>query len=239
MNIINKTNLEYFAHTNEDICKKPIKGIVLEFHGLGRGGRMVSEHSELAKDCGEKGLLYVFPYYGPWSWMNSTAVKTVDAIVEAIFDKYSLEDNTPIISTGGSMGGLSALIYSRYAQRTPAACAANCPVCDLQYHYMERVDLPRTIYHAFAHYNMPLEDAIKTASPIEQIKEMPHIPYYIVHTLEDTMVNKEKHSDTFVKAMRKLGHRVEYVEVPERDHLDLTEEALKGYNDFILSFGRE
>lgn len=74
----------------------------------------------------EKGLLYLLPYDNPWSWMNDTAVRMVDEMVEAAREKYALPDDIPVVACGGSMGGLSCLIYTLRAKRTPAACAANC-----------------------------------------------------------------------------------------------------------------
>src|ERR1035437_9467342 len=99
MTPINKTNIPYYAYMNEDILEKPIRGIVLDFHGLNGGLEMVADNSGFAVRCAQNGALYVFPYYGPWSWMNEIAVKTVNEIIDAIFDKYSLDDNLPIIST--------------------------------------------------------------------------------------------------------------------------------------------
>ena len=47
------------------------------------------------------------------------------------------------------MGGLCALVWPRYTKRRVVAVAANCPVCDLPFHYTERPDLPRTLRAAF------------------------------------------------------------------------------------------
>lgn len=210
-----------------------VKQVVLDFHGLGCT-ELYNEPSEYASLCGDRGSIYIFPYYGPWSWMNDTAVKLVDAIVEAVYQKYELPAGLPLISTGGSMGGLSALIYTRYARKTPAACAVNCPVCDLLYHSTEREDLPRTIYQAFAHYEEELEGAVRSASPLHQIGAMPFIPYYIVHGDADKAVNKERHSDLFAAAMKAAGHRVEYREVAGMGHCDLPGEEKNKYWDFIF-----
>ena len=30
--VINRDNLASFAYTNEDICRQPVQGILLEFH---------------------------------------------------------------------------------------------------------------------------------------------------------------------------------------------------------------
>lgn len=236
-NIITAENLDKFAYTNENECPGPYKAVVLEFHGLGFSG-MVRETPPLAQACTEQGVLYVFPYCGPWCWMNDTAVKIADAVVEAGFEKFKLPQDTPVISTGGSMGGLSALIYTRYAKRTPAACAANCPVCDLPFHFTERDDLPRTLYYAFAHYDCDFDEALKSASPLHQADKMPDVPYYIAHGDADQAVNKQRHSDRFVAKMRK-GHTITYDEVPEMGHCDLKDEALKRYRAFIFGFAKK
>lgn len=233
MHIINRETVDCYAYSNSELCTKPIKGIVLEFHGLGYGD-LIHGHNERSRMFAQNGVLYVFPYYGPWSWMNRNAVAIVDAVTDAFFDRFSLAPNTPIIASGGSMGGLSSLIYTRYAKRTPTACAANCPVCDLPFHRTERDDLPRTVYSAFCDYPMPFDDAVKTASPVHQAADMPKIPYLIVHCEEDKAVNKAKHSDVLVEALRKSGHEVEYIAVPGRGHCDMDEAAWKRYDGFIL-----
>jgi len=232
--VINSGNLHLFAYTNEQSCKNAIKGIVLEFHGLNWTG-MVQQDTDVAKMYALSDILYVFPYCGPWSWMNDTAIKTVDEIIDVAIEKHKLDNNIPIISTGGSMGGLSSLVYTRYAKRTPNACAANCPVCDLPYHYTEREDLPRTLYHAFSHYNFDFEEALKSASPLHLVGTMPDIPYYIVHGDADMAVNKGKHSDKFVSEMKK-NHNIKYNEVHDMGHCNLQGENIEKYYDFILSF---
>lgn len=232
--VITKNNLERFAFTNGTECATPLKGIVLEFHGLNHTA-LLAEPNALAKLCTQKNVLYLFPYYGPWAWMNDTAVSIVDGIIDAAMERYHLPEHTPILSTGGSMGGQGALIYTRYTKHTPTACAANCPVCDLPFHYTERDDLPRTIFSAFAHYPGSLEDAIMSASPLHQAKQMPDIPYYVVHGDADLAVNKEKHSDKFVAEMKKT-HRIEYDEVPGMEHCALPDDAESRYYNFIFSF---
>lgn len=78
---------------------------------------------------------------------------------------------------------------------------------------------------------------MKTGSPIHQAENMPNIPYYIVHGDADKAVNKQLHSDVFVKAMR-IAHNITYDEVPNMEHCALTGKALEKYNDFIFSFAK-
>lgn len=238
--IITAENIRSFAYINDKACKRPIRGIAVEFFGLG-GQQMFSEDTERGIQLGEKGILYFIPYLNPWAWMNGFAVKETDAILEAIEEKFQIK-GLPLISTGGSMGGLSSLIYTRYAARTPDLCVANCPVCDLPYHYTERPDLPRTLYSAFGDSEKAtLQEAMEDYSPLHlaQRKEMPDIPYTVFHCEKDMAVNKGMHSDRFVAAMQAAGRKVEYIAVPERGHTDLSEEAWKIYIDRIASAGRD
>ena len=231
--IITIENLRSFAYCNNHICKKPVKGIVLSFFGL-NVSVMYNEDTEDGIRYAEQGILYLFPYENPWSWMNKQAVDYADELVEVLFKAYDLPENLPIVSTGGSMGGLAALVYTAYAKRTPVACAANCPVCDLPYHFTERPDLPRTLYSAFASYNGTLEEAMRTASPLHIVDNLPtDSEYFIFHCEEDKSVNKQKHSDRFVEKL-KINHKTEYYAVPERGHCDLTDEMRAKYNECIL-----
>lgn len=232
--IITINNLRSFGYCNHEICEKPIRGVVLSFFGLG-GSAMYHEDTEDGRRYAEKGILYVVPYQNPWAWMNMQTVDYVDEILDVLFEVYNLAEDLPIVYSGGSMGGLSALVYTAYAKRTPVACVTNCPVCDLPYHYTERPDLPRTLYSAFGMYPGTLDDALRSASPLHLVDKMPvSTAYYIFHCEQDKKVNKQKHSDRFIAQMNK-EHNVSYYSVPERDHCDLTEEMRGLYNRCIIN----
>ena len=96
MKPINAQTLPLFTCCNGDICSRPIRGIVVDFHGLGFQG-MPQEPSAFARRCAEKGILYLLPYDDPWSWMNDPAVRMVEEIVDAVLEKYQLPENTPVI----------------------------------------------------------------------------------------------------------------------------------------------
>ena len=211
--------LRQLAWLGDAYVKGPIRGIVLVFHGL---GYTQMRHAPAPEELiwARHAALVVFPYYGPWSWMNREARSLVDDLVEAIYAHFELADSVPLIASGGSMGGLSALLYTRYAQRPISACQAIYPVTDLAFHYDERPDLPRTILLALRGYQEPLETLLTEHSPIEQVSAMPHIPYLVVHGDADRMVNKTQHSDRYVAAMRALGHDITYLEVSDMGHGD-------------------
>lgn len=232
--IINVDNIRQFAYLNDEIIDKPIKGIVLTLNGLSFSNMFWDNNDEISKFFAENGILQIIPYYNPWSWMNDTTVNLVDELVDITIKKHQLSKDISIVSTGRSMGGLSALVYSLRAKYTPIACITNCPVCDLEYHSTERNDVIRTLYSAYGHYSCTIEEAIKNTSPIHLIDQLPKIEYHIFHCEEDQAVNKQKHSDIFVEEMLKRNYDIKYYSVPGRGHCDLTPEANKQYHQLMV-----
>ena len=204
--------LRKYAYVNDQVCKKDVRGIALRFFGLGNTSMYSADIIE-GEYYGERGILYVIPYTNPWSWMNRQAAAYTDEILDVLFEKYELEETVPIVSTGGSMGGLSALVYPVYTKRTPSAVVANCPACDIFYEYFERKDRPdlaRTLCSAVWNEEGDLETALKTISPFHLLDRMPDIPYHIFHCDEDRSLNIDRHSSALVPEMRKRGLNVTY-----------------------------
>ena len=231
---INKDNIRYYAGTNLALLESSARALVLEFHGLGGMADSMAGDSEFGRYLAERNIAYAIPYYGPWGWMADKAVKYVNEVVDAIFDALGV-DTLPIVSMGGSMGGMAALTYCVAAKRVPAACFANCPVTDLVYHRTERDDLPRTVYVAFDHYDMTLDEAMRTVSPIHIADKMPRIPYLIYGATADRAVSMERHASPFVDKMRSLGHDVEYVINEGYDHCGMDEEGKRRYFEFCAT----
>lgn len=231
--IMNINNLRRFAYCNDDIIQKPIKGIVIFFVGLG-GCSMYDKGHPIGELMAKHGVLYVIPYHNPWAWMNKQTVDFTDEILDVLFETYDLPTDLPIVSSGGSMGGLSALVYTAYSKRTPVSCVASCPVCDLPYHFTERPDLPRTLYTAFASYDGSFEDALRSASPLHLVDIMPKTTEYtIFHCELDEAVNIDKHSKPFVELMKKK-HDITYYIVPGRGHCELDEEHDALYDKLLI-----
>ena len=239
--IIRADNVPLFAYLNEKALRGKVRAVAVEFMGLG-STRRFDEDTERGVRLGEKGVLLVIPCLNPWNWMNAQAVEETDAILRAACERLELSPDTPLVSTGGSMGGLCALVYTRYAAVRPVACVANCPVCDLPYHFTERPDLPRTLVSAFACCGdmAALDAAMRSRSPLHlaQAGEMPaDVRYTLFHCEEDQAVNKAMHSDRFVRAMESIAP-VEYIAVPGRGHCDLTEEMTGLYEARIAQAAR-
>ena len=232
MNTVTKNNYKTFTYTNEELLKDKPVAIIHEFHGLNGGLSLVREHYPLAHFFAEHNIIYTMPCYGPWSWMNRASVNLIDEITEALWDKYGYE--IPTISTGLSMGGLAGLIYSLKSRHTPIACAVISPVCDLEYHFSEREDTPRSIYTAFGGYGIPLMDAIRENSPFHEAESMPKIPYKIFSGTADEEVNYEAHSVKFVNRMKELGHNIELMLIPDHPHCDIGGEGVERYKEFLV-----
>jgi len=232
--IMNYENLRSFTYANDTICKKPIKGIVISFFGLG-GATMYDNDFAEGEFYAEKGILYVVPYNNPWAWMNNQAVKYTDEIIDVLIEKYALDENIPIVSTGRSMGGQSALVYTAKAKRTPVACVANCPVCDVVYHFTERKDLPRTLYSSLFNEAGTLEDALKSISPLHLIDKMPKVKYHIFHCDEDMAVNIDAHSKKLIAEFDKRKYDFTFDVVAGRGHCDLTLEMKRKFAEYVIN----
>ena len=205
---------------------------MLEFRGLNNVAINDKDPAD-ALEYAEQGIIYVIPYNNPWCWMNAQATDYTDEVVSVLCEHYGLGDDVKIVSSGGSMGGLSCLTYCAYARITPVACVANCPVCDLVYHFTEREDLPRTLYSAFANFDGTMDEALRSRSPLHLVDRMPDIPYTVFHCENDKAVNIDMHSARFVEAM-KSGHDITLVRIPLRGHCDLSAEARVQYRAAIL-----
>lgn len=232
--IITIENLHSFCYLNDDKVLSNPKGLIVEFIGLG-GQRMFTSY-DAANIYSEHNILFMVPYINPWNWMNDQAIQEVNELIEVVKEKYQMP-SLKVASTGGSMGGMSALTYSAYAKEVPAIVVANCPVCDLEYHYTERPDLPRTMYSAFYDANSPkdLQDVLKEHSPLRlaEAHKLPETKYVIFHAECDSQVNIHKHTEKLLEVMNKQ-YDVEFTRVPNKDHCGLDEAAAAHYREVLL-----
>lgn len=218
-------------HVNQD---KPIKGVILSFHGL----------SCLQKDfdlCEERllwfqqGWMIVCPNCGAWSWLNDNVVDYVTALIDGIWKNYEFNESTPLICYGGSMGGYAALLYPLLSDCKVSKSIVKFPVCDLEYHRDEREDVKRTLVYAFWNCGYSSWDELFQArSPLCRVDDLPDIPYLFVHSSDDTKVSKAHHSDEMVRKMRERGRNVSYIELSGYDHSEpLSEDIFEEIAAFL------
>jgi dipeptidyl aminopeptidase/acylaminoacyl peptidase len=225
--------LQKVAWLGLDFIKPPISSLMLRFAGLGYTG-MKTDLDGFELELSQAGVLTIVVYHDPWGWMNPRTRNLVDDVIEAIRLRHQLDPALPLFSTGGSMGGHAALLYSLKSRHRVTACMAVSPVCDLPFHYTERPDLPRTMHHAFDSYDN-IDAALREHSPLHQIDKMPDIPYIVVHGAKDASVNKAAHSDRLVAGLRARKLNVEYIECPIMVHCGpTTYEVHRRTVDFIL-----
>lgn len=240
---INFETLSYYTRNNINYVEGDIKGIVMEFPGLGGssclGGLvgMGEYSSDFAKECGKNGILVMYMYCGPWSWGNKGVIRMADLVIDALKEHYDLPDDIPVVSTGGSMGGLGALMFTNGSRHNIVSCMAACPCYDIQGEYRSfevLKEFPRTYLSAIASYDMSLTDALKTITPQENIDTMPKIPYYIVCNVEDECFDDEGMA-VFVQKMKDAGHDVTFKVLPGTKHGSFTDEERVSYRSFIIN----
>jgi dipeptidyl aminopeptidase/acylaminoacyl peptidase len=225
--------LDRVSWTSHRSVRGAIRAVVVRFPGLGSTGmRDAADPTEL--ELGDRGILTVWAWQDPWGWMNAQTRDLYDDVVTAVRARLRIASEVPLIASGGSMGGHAALAYAFTSRLRVHACQANCPVCDLPFHYGERPDLPRTMHHAFRSYD-DISAALREHSPLHQADRLPDIPYQIIHGVKDQAVGKAKHSDALVDTMRRRGLRIEYIEAPDMAHCGpVTYEQHRRMIDFVF-----
>jgi pimeloyl-ACP methyl ester carboxylesterase len=238
---INPDTIDLYGNTNAHLLPASPKAFVLEFPGLGGGSclggcmDMGPYNGPLSGFLAERGILQVYTFPGPWSWMNRGAVRMVNALVDAIREKYGFTEKTPWAVMGGSMGGAGALIYTAGGDPayTPTACIAHCPCVDVLDRVYCKENIPRTFFRAVADYEMPIAEALKTLSPIHRMDDKPFIPYHIINDLADALFPPEQ-MDAYVEALRGMGHDVTYHRLENCGHGELTGEEWEVIRAFLL-----
>ncbi len=237
---INSETLHLYCNTNAHLLTEPPQGYVLEFPGLGggscMGGVMTMEPYGhlLAPALAEAGILLVYTFPGPWSWMNRSAVRTADALIDALREAYDFSDATPWMVMGGSMGGLGALIYAAAGRHTPSACLSVCPCVDVPACYNCVADIPRTLFCAVADLDLPISEGLKTISPRHRLAEMPNIPYHIVCDCADNLF-PEAMTDAYVADLIASGHEVTYHRLEGCTHGAITADEWVFIQDYIIA----
>lgn len=236
--IINKDTYLYYANTNEEHLTLPVKGIVVEFPGLGGGsclGGLLDRGSystEYTADFGKNGILTAYVFPGPWSWGNAGAVRMADAVIDSLAEKYALGSNFPVAVCGGSMGGLGALLYAADSKYTVRIAAVACPCVDVLDRMYCHPDFPRTYVSAVAAYDKNLEDALKDISPIARISDMPDTLYFICSNADDELF-PENQCDLYVEKLMQAGYKVEYHKQPNTQHGEFLPEVRDKLHDEI------
>lgn len=220
---INEDTYQLYANTNEDFLTLPVRGIVVEFPGLGGGSCLGGQMDRKpygnfrVKDFAGKGIVVAYLFPGPWSWGNRGAVRMADAVIDAIAGKYGLEGDFPLVACGGSMGGVGSLMFAAYSRHKISQVVAACPCVDVPECFGCHDDFPRTYISAVACYDMELDEALRSISPIHCIDKMPKTEYFICCDDDDEIFPKEQ-CDLYVEKLKQAGYSVEYHTQPGLVH---------------------
>ncbi len=244
---VNENNFSRFCSTNLHLfggSSAQHRGIVLEFPGLGGGSCLGGSqdtgeyNGEYAEKLAAHGLILLYMFTGPWSWMNRGAVRMTDLTVDAVRARYLLANDSPLIATGGSMGGLSGLVYTADSVHRVTACAVTCPCVDAEAGMNVLESLPRTFISAVAAYDMPLEKAIRSVSPSSMLTRMPHVPYFVMSDCDDELFPVSD-IDDYVSKLRSAGNSVEYIRMKNCRHGEFSPGARERLTEFVISAATE
>ena len=136
------------------------------------------------------------------------------------------------------MGGLTAIIFAGLSCRKPSAIACQCPVVDLQETFQRLRQHRRAIYSAYCAEDGTIEDSIRKRNPIANAPELLRVPYLIISGGQDECVTEENQIAPFEKEMRRHGHDIRILRVPEMGHcgLEQFEDAYQTYLRFIRNY---
>lgn len=235
MKYINSNNLSDYAFLNEDTLVYPLRGICIDFHGY-TDATMFEKSNAAAKILGEQGIAWVFPYYSVWAWMSPGSQEFNEQVLDAVYQKLGADETIPLVVSGGSMGGLTALNYLIYGKRKAIGCAVNCPVTDLNRIFTDIPSMRRAILSAHIEKDMELDEALKLHSPVQFADRLPDIPYFCVFGEKDEYF-LNIHMPPLVEKFRQYDVNFKQLVQPGMNHCDLENhpEAHKAFCDFIVS----
>ena len=228
--------LDSFCKSNVHEVKGPVRGIVVEHPWLGQQDREYCQKSVMDRATRE-GIVYLHVWAHPWSWMSSAQVRLTDRLLDVIIDRFGLPNWVPVVSIGNSMGAHGALMYPQLTKKNVVAVAANCPPCDLEAHFGERPDLPRTLAAAYAD-EKDFGAALRAHSPLASVEGFKDIAYFVYQAEEDKAVSKTLHGDRFVEAAAKRAKgplKLTYVVGKGCGHCQMSESDLEAYENAVFA----
>ncbi len=226
--------LDDLAFVNTDTLVLPVKGVVINCHGFS-DLTVFKSSPRFAKDLGEKGIVYVFPYYSPWAWCSDATIEYMDRVLDAVYELLSISEDIPFVVAGGSMGGMTALMYSIYGTRRPVAVACNCPVTDMHRYASNGGVGTRSLYASIIKKGVSFDESLSKIDPMLHINDFARIPYLIVGGEKDMGISPELYQRPFVKKMKERGHDIELLVVPGMNHCCIMEheDAYQKYLTFV------
>ncbi|MBQ9071436.1 MAG: hypothetical protein IJY23_08870 [Clostridia bacterium] len=234
MKYINRDNLFDYAFLNEDTLVYPVRAVCVCFHGY-TDATIYDRSNEEARSLGERGIAWVFPYYSVWAWMSKSSQSFCEQVLDAVYDRLGIDEDVPLVVSGGSMGGLTALNYLVYGKRPAIACALNCPVTDMNRIFEDRRDFRRAILSAHIEEDGELSAIMEKYSPVRFADRLPKIPYFLVFGEDDPYFIKTQ-MPPIVERFKECGISHVLRLEPGMKHCDLVShnEAFLAYCGFLI-----
>lgn len=204
-------------------------GMVLHLYGRGGSCRaynmMSPPYAKVRRLFWERGYWLVIPDLGADHWMNDTACKSLDAIIEGMIRDRGV-DPSRVHILGTSMGGGSGLVYvMRHPGRIRSICAV-FPMTDFPKWVEEKPSYLQGI--AQAHGVKPSEAAsvLQDLSPLYHAASFAGIPVFLLHGDTDSVVPVH-HSREFAAALKEQGSPFTYHEAHGLGHDDAIAEPFQ------------
>jgi len=239
--LVTPDNIDCYARTNAAMLKGTPAGIVLEFPGLG-GGSCLGGTMDIgpygggyAEEMADNDILLVYLFSGPWSWMQKGSVRVTDLVVDAIFKKYNLSENTPVSVSGGSMGGQGCIMYaaqSRHRDKIRSIAAA-CPCYDMTDCIFSDPTFPRAFLLGAADQPCSLMEGLRNLSPIYRIDDLKTVPYFIACDGADQFFDAARMRE-FADMLSERGAEVTFRHMEGLTHGDFTPEVRSEFTSFLI-----
>ncbi len=238
MKYINASNLSDYAFVNEDTLARPLRAVCVCFHGYS-DATTYEKSPTIARILGEQGIAWVFPYYSVWAWMSRNSREFNEQVLDAAYDRLGADESIPLIVSGGSMGGMTALNYLVYGKRTAIGCALNCAVTDLNRLFTDSPFFRKSILSAHITEEGPLDAVLSRYSPVAFAASLPSIPYYLVYGDADPYFYQTQ-MPLMVERLEHFGRDYTLLTVPGMAHCDIDSHpsARSAFCNFMVSLVR-
>ena len=214
-------HFDKLAHNNRHLLKGEIRGILLYFRGLGYTLNPTMDTCSYDM-CAENGILFLFPQYNPWSWMNAGTVRYVDAIIDTAIELHGLAKDVPVGIYGGSMGGYSTFHYAKKSKHRIVAACVNCPCVNMEYECFVTGLTLRTYYESVMEDTDDFAAYVRENSPLRMVEALPRIPYRFAVGHKDELLFPAQHAFPMLEKMLAAGHDVTRVDYPDMGHCNYT-----------------
>jgi pimeloyl-ACP methyl ester carboxylesterase len=195
-------------------------GLVIHLYGR-RGSHLAYNisrppYAALRQLLADRGYWIVVPELGGDHWMNDKAVKTLDALIDAMIAAAGVR----VRILGNSMGAGSGLVYVAQRPGVIRSICAMYPMTDFNAWLVEKPGFAASVSGAYFDRDpAKVQLTLKQRSPMQNINAFAKTPVLLLHGDADSAVPIH-HSRDFAAALAAKGCPVTLHEAPGFDHDD-------------------